>query len=143
MKGRTRVEMAERLQTLPPYLFAELDRRKSALRAKGVELIDLGGGDPDLPTPQRIVKRMQEEVLNSRSHRYPSHEGVREFREAVSLWYERRFGVVLDPDQEVLALIGSKEGIAHIPLAFINPGAYSLVPSPGYPAYHAGTTFAA
>jgi LL-diaminopimelate aminotransferase len=142
MKGRKRVEMAERLQALPPYLFAELDRRKSALRAKGVDLIDLGVGDPDLPTPQRIVERMREEVLNPRSHRYPSYEGLREFREAISLWYERRFGVELDPDHEVLALIGSKEGIAHIPLAFINPGAYSLVPSPGYPVYHAGTIFA-
>jgi LL-diaminopimelate aminotransferase len=142
MKGRKGVDMAERLQALPPYLFAELDRRKTALRAKGVDLIDLGVGDPDLPTPQRIVERMREEVLLPRSHRYPSYEGLREFREAVSRWYKRRFGVVLDPDQEVLALIGSKEGIAHIPLAFINPGAYSLVPSPGYPVYHAGTIFA-
>ena len=142
MKGKKRVEMAARLQALPPYLFAELDRRKSALRAKGVDLIDLGVGDPDLPTPPRIVERMREEVLLPRSHRYPSYEGLREFRGAVSLWYERRFGVMLDPEQEVLALIGSKEGIAHIPLAFINPGAYSLVPSPGYPVYHAGTIFA-
>ncbi|MCJ7664321.1 MAG: LL-diaminopimelate aminotransferase, partial [Desulfobacterales bacterium] len=142
MKGSGRVEMAERLQALPPYLFAELDRRKTALRAKGVDLIDLGVGDPDLPTPQRIVERMQSAILDPRSHRYPSYEGLREFRVAVGLWYERRFGVMLDPDHEVLALIGSKEGIAHLPLAFINPGAYSLVPSPGYPVYHAGTIFA-
>jgi len=142
MKGSGRIEMAKRLQALPPYLFAELDRRKSALRAKGVDLIDLGVGDPDLPTPQRIVERMRSAVLDPRSHRYPSYEGLREFRVAVSLWYERRFGVLLDPEDEVLALIGSKEGIAHIPLAFINPGQYSLVPSPGYPVYHAGTIFA-
>jgi LL-diaminopimelate aminotransferase len=142
MKGRGRTEMAQRLTSLPPYLFAELDRRKSALRAKGVDIIDLGVGDPDLPTPKRIVERMREAVLDPRSHRYPSYEGLREFREAVSRWYERRFKVQLDPDHEVLALIGSKEGIAHIPLAFINPGAYSLVPSPGYPVYHAGTIFA-
>src|SRR4030042_667862 len=142
MKGSGRVETAQRLRALPPYLFAELDRRKAALRAKGVDIIDLGVGDPDLPTPKRIVERMREEVLNPRSHRYPSYEGLRDFREAVSRWYERRFGVMLDPDGEVLALIGSKEGIAHIPLAFINPGAYSLVPSPGYPVYHAGTIFA-
>jgi LL-diaminopimelate aminotransferase len=142
MKGSKKVKMAKRLQTLPPYLFAELDRRKSALRAQGVDLIDLGVGDPDLPTPQRIVERMREAVLNPQNHRYPGYEGMREFREAVSLWYERRFGVMLDPEGEVLALIGSKEGIAHIPLAFINPGAYSLVPSPGYPVYHAGTVFA-
>jgi LL-diaminopimelate aminotransferase len=142
MKGSGRVEMAQRLTALPPYLFAELDRRKAALRAKGVDLIDLGIGDPDLPTPKRIVERIRESVLDPRSHRYPSYEGLREFREAVSRWYEKRFGVRVEPDREVLALIGSKEGIAHIPLAFINPGAYSLVPSPGYPVYHAGTVFA-
>jgi LL-diaminopimelate aminotransferase len=142
LKGETTVEMAQRLTALPPYLFAELDRRKAALRAKGVDIIDLGVGDPDLPTPTRIVERMRETVLNPQNHRYPSYEGLREFREAVSRWYDRRFGVKVDPDGEVIALIGSKEGIAHIPLAFINPGAYSLVPSPGYPVYHAGTVFA-
>jgi LL-diaminopimelate aminotransferase len=142
MKYREKVEMAQRLTSLPPYLFAELDRRKTALRAKGVDIIDLGVGDPDLPTPQRIVKRMREAVLNPQTHRYPSYEGLREFREVVSRWYERRFGVKVDPDGEVISLIGSKEGIAHIPLAFINPGAYSLIPSPGYPVYHAGTIFA-
>jgi LL-diaminopimelate aminotransferase len=142
LKGEKTVEMAQRLTALPPYLFAELDRRKAALRAKGVDIIDLGVGDPDLPTPSRIVERIREEVLNPQNHHYPSYEGLRDFREAVSRWYERRFGVHVDPDGEVIALIGSKEGIAHIPLAFINPGAYSLVPSPGYPVYHAGTVFA-
>lgn len=142
MKGKTIVEMAERLTALPPYLFAELDRKKAALRAKGVDLIDLGVGDPDLPTPQRIVERMREAVLDPQNHRYPSYEGLRKFRETVSRWYERRFRVQLDPDGEAIALIGSKEGIAHIPLAFINPGAYALVPSPGYPVYHVGTVFA-
>jgi len=142
LKDKTPVEMAERLTALPPYLFAALDRSKAALRAKGVDLIDLGVGDPDLPTPQRIVERMKEAVLNPQNHRYPSYEGMREFREAVSRWYERRFRVTVDPDSEVISLIGSKEGIAHISLAFINPGAYSLVPSPGYPVYHAGTVFA-
>jgi LL-diaminopimelate aminotransferase len=142
MKDSGKIEMAQRLISLPPYLFAELDRKKAALRAKGVDLIDLGVGDPDLPTPQRIVERMRESVLDPQSHRYPSYEGLREFRQAVSRWYERRFGVHVEPEGEVLALIGSKEGIAHIPLAFINPGAYSLVPSPGYPVYHAGTVFA-
>ena len=142
MKESGRVEMAQRLQALPPYLFAELDRQKAVLRAKGVDIIDLGVGDPDLPTPQRIVERMREAVLDPQNHRYPSYEGLRKYREAVSRWYKKRFGVEVDPDHEVLALIGSKEGIAHIPLAFINPGAYSLVPSPGYPVYHAGTVFA-
>ena len=142
MKRKEKVEMAQRLTSLPPYLFAELDRKKAALRAKGVDIIDLGVGDPDLPTPQRIVERMREAVLNPQNHHYPSYEGMREFREVVSRWYERRFGVNVDPDEEVISLIGSKEGIAHIPLAFINPGAYSLVPSPGYPVYHVGTGFA-
>jgi LL-diaminopimelate aminotransferase len=142
LKGETIVELAQRLTALPPYLFAELDRRKAALKAKGVDIIDLGVGDPDLPTPSRIVERMREAVLNPQNHRYPSYEGLREFREAVSRWYERRFQVHAEPDGEIIALIGSKEGIAHIPLAFINPGSYSLVPSPGYPVYHAGTVFA-
>jgi LL-diaminopimelate aminotransferase len=142
LKGKTTVEMADRLTALPPYLFAELDRKKAALRAKGVDIIDLGVGDPDLPTPQRIVERLREVVINPQNHRYPSYEGLREFRETVSRWYERRFRVQVDPDEEIIALIGSKEGIAHIPLAFINPGAYALVPSPGYPVYHAGTVFA-
>jgi LL-diaminopimelate aminotransferase len=142
LKSKTIVELADRLMVLPPYLFAELDRKKAALRAKGVDIIDLGVGDPDLPTPQRIVERMREEILNPLNHRYPSYEGLREFREAVSRWYERRFRVQVDPDGEAIALIGSKEGIAHIPLAFINPGSYALVPSPGYPVYHVGTGFA-
>ncbi len=142
MKDKVKVEMSERIEGLSPYLFAELDRRKVALRAKGVDIIDLGVGDPDLPTPKRIVERMMKEILNHLNHRYPSYEGLREFREAVSRWYERRFGVGVDPDVEVLALIGSKEGIAHIPLAFLNPGDCSLIPSPGYPVYHAGTIFA-
>lgn len=142
MKAKKIGEMAKRLTALPPYLFAELDRKKAALRDKGVDLIDLGVGDPDLPTPPRIVERMREAVLNPQNHRYPSYEGLREFRAAVSRWYERRFRVHVDPDEEVIALIGSKEGIAHIPLAFINPGVYALVPSPGYPVYHAGTIFA-
>jgi LL-diaminopimelate aminotransferase len=142
LKSKARVELADRLIVLPPYLFAELDRKKATLRAKGVDIIDLGVGDPDLPTPQRIVERMREAILNPLNHRYPSYEGLREFREVVSRWYERRFRVQVDPDGEAIALIGSKEGIAHIPLAFINPGSYALVPSPGYPVYHVGTGFA-
>ena len=142
MKEKITLEISERIKRLPPYPFAELDQRKAELRAKGVDLIDLGIGDPDLPTPKRIVERMRQEVLNPQNHRYPSYEGLHEFREAVSGWYARRFGVNVDPEVEVLALIGSKEGIAHVPLAFLNPGDYSLIPSPGYPVYHAGTMFA-
>jgi len=142
LKEKITLEISERIKRLPPYPFAELDQRKAELRAKGVDLIDLGIGDPDLPTPKRIVERMRQEVLNPQNHRYPSYEGLHEFREAVSGWYARRFGVNVDPEVEVLALIGSKEGIAHVPLAFLNPGDYSLIPSPGYPVYHAGTMFA-
>jgi len=136
------VEFAERIAHLPPYLFADLDRKKTKLRTKGVDIIDLGVGDPDMPTPERIVEHMASEVRQPRNHRYPSYEGLREFREAVSQWYGTRFSVDLNPENEVLALIGSKEGIAHISLAFVNPGDYSLIPTPGYPVYHAGTLFA-
>ncbi|RLA83262.1 MAG: LL-diaminopimelate aminotransferase, partial [Deltaproteobacteria bacterium] len=136
------MDLARRLRALPPYLFAELDRKKEALLKKGVDVIDLGVGDPDLPTPKRVVERMREAVLDPSNHRYPSYEGLREFREAAARWYLRRFGVELDPSREVMALIGSKEGIAHIPLAFVNPGDGVLVPDPGYPVYSAATILA-
>ncbi len=130
---------AGRIERLPRYLFAELDRKKQQLRSRGVDLIDLSVGDPDLPTPEGIVRKMAEEVASSRNHRYPDYEGLYEFREAVSRWYGRRFGVELEPASEVMALIGSKEGIAHIPLAFVNEGDVVLVPEPGYPVYRAST----
>jgi LL-diaminopimelate aminotransferase len=142
LERKVKLEMSERIKGLPPYPFAELDQRKAELRAKGIDVIDLGIGDPDLPTPKRIVERMRQEVLNPQNHRYPSYEGLHMFREAVSSWYARRFGVKVNPEVEVLALIGSKEGIAHVSLAFLNPGDYSLIPTPGYPVYHAGTMFA-
>jgi LL-diaminopimelate aminotransferase len=107
-----------------------------------VDLIDLGIGDPDLPTPKLIIERLKAASENPKNHRYPSYEGMIEFRTAVAQWYQRRFGVRLDPASEVLSLIGSKEGIAHIPLAFVNPGDYALVPSPGYPVYRVSTLFA-
>jgi LL-diaminopimelate aminotransferase len=135
-------ERADRLRKLPPYLFKEIDRKKSEMKAKGVDIIDLGIGDPDLPTPAHIIEALQEAVGDSSTHRYPSYSGMLEFREAVAEWYNNRFGVRLDPEQEVLALIGSKEGIAHLPLAFINPGDVALVPTPGYPVYHTATLFA-
>jgi LL-diaminopimelate aminotransferase len=112
------------------------------MKAKGVDIIDLGIGDPDLPTPVHIIEAMQEAVSDSSTHRYPSYSGMLEFRGAVAEWYRNRFGVKLDPEKEVLALIGSKEGIAHLPLAFINPGDVALVPTPGYPVYHTSTLFA-
>jgi len=135
-------ERADRLRKLPPYLFKEIDRKKSEMKAKGVDIIDLGIGDPDLPTPAHIIEALQEAVSDSSTHRYPSYSGMLEFRGAVAEWYNNRFGVRLDPEQEVLALIGSKEGIAHLPLAFINPGDVALVPTPGYPVYHTSTLFA-
>ncbi|RPJ00102.1 MAG: aminotransferase class I/II-fold pyridoxal phosphate-dependent enzyme, partial [Deltaproteobacteria bacterium] len=136
------IKKARRIEELPPYLFAEIDRRKAEVRKKGIDLIDLGVGDPDLPTPKPIIERLKKASEDPRNHRYPSYEGTIEFRTAVAQWYERRFGVQLDPETEVLSLIGSKEGIAHIPLAFVDPGDYVLVPSPGYPVYRVSTLFA-
>ena len=133
---------AERLQQLPPYLFAELDKAKEEALAKGMDVIDLGVGDPDLPTPSHIVDALKKAAENPVNHRYPSYVGMLSFRLVVAAWYERRFGIKLEPQKEVLTLIGSKEGIAHLPLAFINPGDVSLVPTPAYPVYHIGTLFA-
>jgi len=137
-----RIEKAKRIVELPPYLFAAIDKKKVEMRKKGMDLIDLGIGDPDLPTPQPIIERLKKAAENRAHHRYPSYEGMIDFRRAVARWYERRFGVQLDPETEVLSLIGSKEGIAHIPLAFVNPGDYVLVPNPGYPVYRVATLFA-
>jgi LL-diaminopimelate aminotransferase len=137
-----KIQPAERVRQIPPYLFAEIDRKKRELRAKGVDLIDLGIGDPDLPTPGRIIDRLMEAAQDASNHRYPSYEGMLDFRQAVANWYEKRFHVSLDPQTEVLTLIGSKEGIAHTPLAFVDPGDYVLVPNPGYPVYRVATLFA-
>ncbi|MDI7261803.1 MAG: aminotransferase class I/II-fold pyridoxal phosphate-dependent enzyme, partial [Thermodesulfobacteriota bacterium] len=137
-----RIEKAKRIDQIPPYLFAEIDRKKGEMRQKGMDLIDLGIGDPDLPTPQPIIERLKKAAEDPKNHRYPSYEGMIEFRRAAANWFERRFHVKLDPGTDVLTLIGSKEGIAHIPLAFVNPGDYVLVPSPGYPVYRVSTLFA-
>ncbi len=136
------IEKANRLKQLPPYLFAELDRKKAEVEARGIDVIDLGVGDPDQPTPQNIIDKLTEAAQNPGHHRYPSYSGLNDFREAVSRWYKKRAGVDLDPLKEVVSLIGSKEGIAHIPLAFINPGDVVLVPSPAYPVYKISTLFA-
>lgn len=135
-------KLADRIKNLPPYLFAAIDQLKQRALAKGVDLINLGIGDPDLPTPSTIIQRLQRAAENPKNHQYPSYEGLLTFREAAADWYQRRFGVRLDPKIEVLTLIGSKEGIGHVPLAFINPGDVALIPDPGYPVYHAGTLFA-
>lgn len=137
-----RFQPAQRLAQLPPYLFAEIDRVKNEVKAKGIDIIDLGVGDPDLPTPEFIIESMQRAVLKGEHHRYPSYSGLNVFREAVSAWYNRRFGVQLDPKAEVLSLIGSKEGLAHFPLAFVDPGNVVLVTTPNYPVYPIATMFA-
>jgi LL-diaminopimelate aminotransferase len=142
LKKKVSVELASRIKHLPPYLFASIDKMKQKATAKGADVIDLSIGDPDIPTPSHIVQAMQKAVENPAHHRYPSYEGMPAFREAVARWYKKRFRAVLDPKTEVLSLIGSKEGIGHIPLAFINPGDVVLVPSPGYPVYPIGTLFA-
>ena len=136
------VELASRIKQLPPYLFAEIDRLKEEVIKRGVDVIDLGVGDPDIPTPNEIVEAAKKALEKPENHRYPSYVGMYEFRRAVSDWYKRRFGVELDPDTEVVSLIGSKEGIAHLPLAYIESGDYALVPDPGYPVYPVAVMFA-
>ncbi len=129
------MENADRIKNLPPYLFAEIDKMIAKAKANGVDVISFGIGDPDLPTPEIVVKRMIEAVKDPSTHSYPSYEGLLEYREAVSGWYQKNYGVQFDPDKEVVSLIGSKEGIAHLPFCFINPGDKALVPDPGYPVY--------
>jgi LL-diaminopimelate aminotransferase len=137
-----KIELADRVKNLPPYLFATIDKMKQGALCRGVDVIDLSIGDPDIPTPKHIVEAMKKAVEKPEHHRYPSYEGMLSYREAVAGWYKRRFNATLDPKTEVLSLIGSKEGIGHIPLAFVNPGDVVLVPSPGYPVYPVATLFA-
>ncbi len=129
---------AKRIENLPPYLFAEIDRKKEAKQAEGVDVISLGIGDPDRPTPQRVVDAMAQAIENPKNHQYPSYSGSKPYREACATWMKRRFDVDLDPATEVLALIGSKEGIAHLFPAFVDVDEYTLVPGVGYPVYHTG-----
>ncbi len=137
-----KIQLADRIKELPPYLFAAIDRMKQETLRQGKDIINLGVGDPDLPTPAPIIQALQKAAEEPRHHQYPSYEGMLSFRQAVADWYRRRFQVTLDPTTEVLTLIGSKEGIGHFPLAFLNPGDVALMTSPGYPVYHAGTLFA-
>lgn len=133
---------AERMGALPPYLFARIDEMKAKKIKAGVDVIDLGVGDPDLPTPSHVVDELCRAARDPAHHHYPSYAGMPEFRIAVARWYMRRFGVELDPSTQVIALMGSKDGIAHIPEAFVNPGDFVLAPSPGYPVYRTSTLFA-
>ncbi len=134
-------ELADRLRKLPPYLFAELDEMKARKENEGVKVIDFGVGDPDLPTPEHVVREMQRAVEKVDNQKYPSYAGKIEFREAVANFYKRRKGVNVEPER-IIALIGSKEGIAHLPLAFVENGDYVLYTEPGYPVYHSSAIFA-
>ena len=135
------IAKARRIRELPPYLFTEIDRKKREVLARGVDLIDLGVGDPDIPTPPNIVEKLMEAGSKPVNHRYPSSAGLLQYRQAVADWYQKRFGVKLDPEKEVVSLIGSKEGIANMAVAFVDPGDLVLVASPCYPVYHIGTLF--
>lgn len=134
------MQTAESLNHLAPYLFAQIDAKRDALKAQGVDVISLGIGDPDMPTPTHIVDAMAEAIRKPANHQYPDYAGSLEYRSACAEWMDRRFGVAVDPATEVLALIGSKEGIAHLHTAFVNPGDYVLAPSIGYPVYSGGAT---
>jgi LL-diaminopimelate aminotransferase len=137
------MQIADRLLQTPPYPFAELARLKAKVVAEGADLIDLGIGDPDLPTPPHIVEAARKAAGNPVTHQYDeTGKGLPEFRRAVAQWYRGRFDVELDPDKEVLRLIGAKEGLAHLPWAVINPDDVVLVPSPCYPVYRTATNFA-
>ena len=126
---------ARRIDNLPPYLFASLDRRIAEARGRGVDVISFAIGDPDRPTPANVVEAAVAAVRDPATHRYPSYYGMPELRRAIAGYYRRRFGVELDPDSQVLPLIGSKEGIANLATAFVDPGDVVLVPDPGYPVY--------
>ncbi len=133
---------SQRLRSVGAYLFADLDRKQEELAARGVDVISLSTGDPDIPTPAHIIDALMEGASDSRTHRYPPYRGTAEFRKAAAGWFADRFSVTLDPDREVLALIGSKEGLAHLPWATMNPGDVALVPDPGYPVYRSATIMA-
>lgn len=125
---------------MAPYLFAQIDKKRDALKEKGIDVISLGIGDPDMPTPEHIIAALIESAQKPENHQYPDYAGSLQYRSACAAWMKKRFGVNLDPKTEVLGLIGSKEGIAHLHTAFVNPGDYVLVPSIGYPVYSGGAT---
>ncbi|MBW2039288.1 MAG: LL-diaminopimelate aminotransferase [Deltaproteobacteria bacterium] len=142
MERRAKFEPAQRLKELPPYVFAEIEAKKKELEARGIEIIDLGRGDPDLPTPPHIVQRLKEALKTPDFNRYPSYVGLTEFRRAAARWYKKRFGVSFDPETEVVSLIGSKEGVAHAPLAYIDQGDIALFPDPCFPIFYTSILFA-
>jgi len=133
---------ASRLGQLPPYLFKEIDRLKAEVEAKDVDVINLGVGDPDMPTPNFIIESLQKSATTPSNHQYPSYVGMKSFRVSASNWCKRRFNLDIDPDNEIITMIGSKEGIAHFPLAYINEGDVALIPTPAYPVYYSSVLFA-
>ncbi len=136
------MRMSRRVEHLPPYLFVEISRKIAEKRAKGEDIVSFAIGDPDIPTPSHIIERLCQAAQDPANHRYPETGGLPELRQAIAEWYKRRFGVSLDADKEVLPLIGSKEGIAHIALCLIDPGDIALVPDPAYPVYSVSTMLA-
>ncbi|MDD3315789.1 MAG: LL-diaminopimelate aminotransferase, partial [Syntrophaceticus sp.] len=136
------MKVADRLALLPPYLFARIEQKIEELKEKNVDVLSLGIGDPDLPTPQHIIEALQEQAVNPENHQYPSSAGMLAFRRSVADWYQRRFSVELDPSAEVVTLIGSKEGIAHISFCYLQEGDIALIPDPGYPVYGIGALLA-
>jgi LL-diaminopimelate aminotransferase len=136
------MRFSKRVENLPPYLFVQISKKIAAKKARGEEVISFGIGDPDIPTPDHIIDRVCEAARDPTNHRYPETEGLPELRRAIADWYKKRFDVKLDPEKEVLPLLGAKEGIAHIALCFIDAGDVALVPDPGYPVYSIGTSLA-
>ena len=136
------MKFASRIEKVPPYLFVGISRKIAEKKSQGIEVISFGIGDPDLPTPRNVVERLRETASDPPNHRYPESDGLPEFRRSVAGWYQRRFGISLDPDKEVVSLIGAKEAIGHASLCFLDPGDLALVPDPGYPVYSVGTWFA-
>jgi LL-diaminopimelate aminotransferase len=140
--SRTASAGAQRLGRIPPYLFAEIDRKVQEKKKAGIDVISLGIGDPDLPTPKRIVSVLQEAAADPANHRYPSYFGLGELRDAIAGWYRERFDVGLEPNAEILPTLGSKDGISHVPLALVDPGDLVLAPDPGYTVYATGAIMA-
>ncbi|HEY5526276.1 MAG TPA: LL-diaminopimelate aminotransferase [Candidatus Anoxymicrobiaceae bacterium] len=136
------MRFSQRLDKIPPYLFAEVDRKIAQKKSEGVDVISFGVGDPDMPTPAAVVERLCSEAHKPENHRYPDYYGLKEFRESCSAWLDSRFGITMDPEKEVLPVMGSKEGVAHIALAALDPGDLALVPEPSYPVYAMGTLLA-
>ncbi len=136
------MRFSERMNRVPPYLFVQISRKIAEKKAQGIEVISFGIGDPDIPTPDYVIDALTKASQDPPNHRYPESEGLPEFREGVADWYDRRFGVELDAEKEVISLIGAKEGIGHAAFCFLDAGDVALVPDPGYPVYAMGTLFA-